>query len=985
MPVQNQQNEAPALDDAEEPLRRLRDVICALHHQLLEIIQSPPPVADSDALSVIQHEAGRLLVMGLELFYPTQALQCQLLSELVSCGSGMDSPIHGASRCAQKLGLVSTGKLAAQEVLLKPLLERLVDDNLASALVPPPPLPSSREPQEAQAGRMVVSMLHLLIQRLLQLHFADCDADAALGSAGFAMGPVCEQQGRSPAGGSHAQGPQGACHVQQNAGLIVQFVLTVQKHLMNWAAEEACAREQAGAEEGQGQLPPQAQGQSRGRQLLEEAVQRGGKHASAPGWECLLEYVQSALRQSMEALTQLPGLVEERRMRAPTAAQAPSMSSQDLVLIEQSFIGTVLPSLITGLLPFAYQPYFAFHLTPLIGDFHALLNRVAAALPEIAALDTLFVRQRGGDPFVVADDGLGGMLSSTSPASTAMQASMRARKRGSGAGQAGGLGVDALKLPPLYCLLKSLGFLASRFAGTLTVGEGDFRQHMAALRAQPQCARWVSSGLLSGGLEPSCSELFGRPVVVTPTQRRPGAPAKNSRGAAVQAQSGAQAGPCDLPTAAQLEVFLDSHPTPGYRELAAVLRKEHAARDHAYAMLRRQAELSPDAAAVEAMENAVCAAVLKHSGLALEACVRCARSREELKVPPRGRLGQVWKPVAEVSVRSAKSRLLIACHDSETVALAQVFTWVWRRRSELRSQGKGLEACISGMLQAIRDGASVLLLFMPAGASVQSILQVPYVGALPLPPVQGTRPAPAAKLRRAILTVRTMVRWRRACSVSGVGVGGEVIRFLRSLAEGARGELPAGANAQALRLDTCLAVVVDNHRKALVRDLGLRSFRSLLSSTRVQSVACEVMHALGPSLRDPSSTAGQYLTGLDAVGERLHRQVQRSFESLYEDICQRMTEMLAQGRGVSVGGDGGASQPSSLEAGQLATSTWDTHLLLMLIDAWGLKFKERDWGFLVSVGIAQLLQRVMRELQGSLGGPEEHAHGEELEKRSAGR
>lgn len=46
--------------------------LCALHHQLLELIQSPPLIADAVAINTIQQEAGLLLVMGMELFYPTQ-------------------------------------------------------------------------------------------------------------------------------------------------------------------------------------------------------------------------------------------------------------------------------------------------------------------------------------------------------------------------------------------------------------------------------------------------------------------------------------------------------------------------------------------------------------------------------------------------------------------------------------------------------------------------------------------------------------------------------------------------------------------------------------------------------------------------------------------------------------------------------------------------------------------------------------------------
>lgn len=73
-----------------------------------------------------------MLVVGLDLFYPSQSQQCQLLSEVLCSAGGFESPVssHGGQ------SMISMGRLEAKEVLLKPLLQRFLDDRMARSLLP---------------------------------------------------------------------------------------------------------------------------------------------------------------------------------------------------------------------------------------------------------------------------------------------------------------------------------------------------------------------------------------------------------------------------------------------------------------------------------------------------------------------------------------------------------------------------------------------------------------------------------------------------------------------------------------------------------------------------------------------------------------------------------------------------------------------------------------------------------------------------------
>lgn len=328
---------------AEEPARRVAYALCALHHQLLELIQSPPLIADAVAINTIQQEAGLLLVMGMELFYPTQVsvldpsmfpfqdraltsiscMQvhlCQLLSELVSPVCALDTS-EEESHCVGPSDIAMSGRAAAQRVLLQPLLRRLCDDPVALQLLPKDPGSSTggqdaeAVASQAEAVSSLSCLLQLLVQRALQDHFFDQH-----GTYGRPELDGFFQQHNAHGSGATAGGGGGSQDASKGstAALLTNAILVIQKHLMNWAA---CQSPPPLALRGVSDTCSGLKGSALGRSVLEGVATRLNEQHNPESWSCLLEYVTTAFTQATDVLLQLPGLNEERQMRAPTTPE----------------------------------------------------------------------------------------------------------------------------------------------------------------------------------------------------------------------------------------------------------------------------------------------------------------------------------------------------------------------------------------------------------------------------------------------------------------------------------------------------------------------------------------------------------------------------------------------------------------------------------------------------------------------------------------
>lgn len=225
----------------------------------------------------------------------------------------------------------------------------------------------------------------------------------------------------------------------------------------------------------------------------------------------------------------------------------------EAVRVETSFICTAMPALITGLHPFSVHPFFAAKLMPYMQEFYSVLNRFAAVSPEIMNLDNQYTRQKGGSEFLsctfASTEHSGTTPRPLSLGSPTTDSSQRKRSVGIGGGC-----MDPSKAPPIYSLMKSLACLCGRFSGTLVVGHGDLQPYIADLMSsQPKYGKWLTSGIFEGGMEISCHEVLGRPLVSTPSSRRPRAPAQNTRhSGGIDVLAGEKVGQNFIPSSTQV-------------------------------------------------------------------------------------------------------------------------------------------------------------------------------------------------------------------------------------------------------------------------------------------------------------------------------------------------------------------------------------------------------------------------------------------------
>lgn len=119
-------------------MERYRDVLYALRRRLLLLVHSSPCSDRVTGGEVVQQEAAAALILGVELFFSSQADQFRLITELMM-NTGIDNDeeqesfIDGDSDDIDRL---LCGPRAVRHYMLNPLLQRLCDDALASKLVP---------------------------------------------------------------------------------------------------------------------------------------------------------------------------------------------------------------------------------------------------------------------------------------------------------------------------------------------------------------------------------------------------------------------------------------------------------------------------------------------------------------------------------------------------------------------------------------------------------------------------------------------------------------------------------------------------------------------------------------------------------------------------------------------------------------------------------------------------------------------------------
>lgn len=120
-------------------MERYRVVLYALQRRLLLLVHSDSSFGEGmDGVEPVQREAASVLVLGLELFFPSQTDQFRLLSKLINTANSGEEDhrdfLIGAG--GDHLDHLIYGPRAARFYILTPLLQRLCKDALASKLIP---------------------------------------------------------------------------------------------------------------------------------------------------------------------------------------------------------------------------------------------------------------------------------------------------------------------------------------------------------------------------------------------------------------------------------------------------------------------------------------------------------------------------------------------------------------------------------------------------------------------------------------------------------------------------------------------------------------------------------------------------------------------------------------------------------------------------------------------------------------------------------
>mmetsp|Transcript_83789 Transcript_83789/g.236753 ORF Transcript_83789/g.236753 Transcript_83789/m.236753 type:complete len:3060 (-) Transcript_83789:463-9642(-) len=482
---------------------------------------------------------------------------------------------------------------------------------------------------------------------------------------------------------------------------------------------------------------------------------------------------------------------------------------------------------------------------------------------------------------------------------------------------------DPPKLPWLLSLLKTTAFLSGRLAGTMIIGDGNCHSLVEARCASSESSRkWVTSGLFARGLSNLNLQLV----------TRHGIPLSMDEAEADDA-SAVSAHAFDI---ARIESFLESLSSADNlgKKFCVWLRSGYCRFDAGYMMLSRQGLRSADGSKFEILEGGFLAALLLHTGLASQALLFAdaqATDAPSTRRPPTQFMA-LWRVVSELS------------------------TWIWQERAKQRAEG-AQRTCV---FDRARSASLALLHFKSCDFAYWSLRHMPFrpdVKTKACGNASSNVPSLARqRWRRAQCTVRAAIRLRKSRQTPGApgmlqilhsvpGAAREALRFVKDMTgSGLRND---GA------LSIFLLMVLENHRRAAARQHGLAAFHVLITSLKTQSLAVDVLHSLTPALRNPVSTAGHYLTCLEAVGVGPIGAVRDAFTTLYSELLN-MIHVLAPGEdALRVGGVGTTN----------AHETIDSQLLLLLLDAWGLNFRQGDWPFIGSAGVLHTVHMLITRVE----------------------
>ncbi|GMI41280.1 hypothetical protein TeGR_g2351, partial [Tetraparma gracilis] len=892
------------------------DVLFMIHHALITIIESPSYFPLAAAASSVQDEAASILIMGVELFYPFQIDQTQLLADLFACPSpppsssssssagsvdrdseerGEDASVPAASDDDDDDASVNSnnsntssppflsGLAASRYFLLGRLMSRLSDDSITCFLVPNPGNFHQDVPGLLTSpSPPVVSNLNA-VMRLLVKQLALNVSSADTPSPPKRDGSPAPRSGPGDWLDSSQSKPAGVTPPYHQA-LIVRLILSLFKHGMHWAATESTSPPASSSPSPPSFLDKKA--------MLDHCLSSVVSPPTPSGCSSLLEFTTLSLLHSIDLLTAL--------LKVPPRQQF-VLSISDANRLSAGAVGTVLPSVVSGLLPFASRPLFARRLLPLVTKFVQRLDRLVTLCPSLV---------ESSSDFEAMDD------SNNGPPLHPSSSSSR---------------YPSPPLPWLASLVKASSLLAGSLARTLVTAK-SLDSPSPPPGADSTIAATLGTSLFRRGIAEAHLPALARFGLTPPSSSRPTSSSSTSPPHTAFLDEMSKRVPAPLSGANH------SRPRSATNRSSSValafverVRHEYASRDVSYAIVLKQAKLAGGHyEKLECTERLFFAAALKHEGLA--AFAMSAASRKDKLVTMPFSIILAWRAVAE----STK--------------------WLWRRRSQLKSESAS-DARVDRFFGSVHSSLSLLLLLEPS------------ISPSPLRSAHSVSTVARKRWARAINFVVCGVRFgkilERSRCVSDAPLStlyslcGPQSREIFSLVikneakDGSASALPVSVQTMTSLLMSC--------RRASSRIVGLNSFYSLLSSITSKSTRGVVLSEFskatkhgtwlfsGDHVAPPSPSSGGVLDDVVAIGAPLKDAVTKAFEQNYNLFLNELNDVVTSATNASAAT---AAPPSFSFFNAIEGDNF-----LLLLDVWGIDFQNKD--YLAKCGIVETLHKLL--------------------------
>ncbi|CAM9751893.1 unnamed protein product [Scytosiphon promiscuus] len=1016
-------------DGCSTDVERYRTALYNIQRGLILLLQSDSSYGEGGGggfgVESVRKEAAVVLVSGLELFFPGPIGQFCLLSRLISLAASdeddaRDMLFDGGSH---NIDNTIRGPRAARHYILNPLLRRLCDDALVSKFIPygagaankgsvcmtaeallSTPEGSKVKPPSARLLDMQVTMLvDLMVQGGICTTFSG--ETFAYGSQEASPMSVLQLNGsatnRTESFDLDAGTPidalgDGSDSPSLTQRLLVELVLMFMKHVLHWAGSERvavdcaawqsrvleragtdtdeCKARPARLDEGSSMTEADGWFAARVKAFCNHAtsVVLDGQNFTPPSWHCLINLAKLIMKYSVSVLE---AALEKNAHRSDDRDGGDEMKASLHDGLQETLVGLLLPAVVTGLLPFAHLPVFARSLMDFVDTTVGLLDDACSKCSITRLADEKYIAARNGGseasrnkrkPQTSFMRGENGKLGGGGTAGRNGNVGAGTAEAGTEPGASFGEKFDTANLPWLLSLAKTTAILAGRMAATIVVGCCGISPFLEHYFRSPIYSSWLESDLFKGGCDPSYDGLMLEPLETSsrdefvdlevpvagnsckPLPTVPISPAKGSRD--------------------KLDGFLEDIACgkgQGGR-LVAWLARAGAPSNAAYRIIKHQARKGRDGIALERVERAMLAAMLRHGGLDGDAALFSASLKHPKggqnglgginREPPR-RLTTLWKLTAETAA------------------------WLWHVRSKLRSQDAD-QPSVDALFVEATNSCLVLMLLRPVGRVPPALMpKKEQQGPLSRAPRPVLQLAARFRWRKVIVAIRAMIRWR---SVVTDCIRKETVaavpRFVRAMLRrrantkrrdplGDRGGVAVTHDDGSVGcLSVLLVLVLDNHQRAFARLCGIRTFCALVGLVRTRSILADILLPLAPAMQAPHLVDRHILSHLSSVGDGVLLGVTKAFRALLSEVAKLLEQSCRTRDGESEGTFSSSNAQGSIITwheltrargckGQMP-SWFDHHTILALLEIWGLTVRPEDWEFLAAIGVMRIVSRV---------------------------